>query len=78
MGKFIKYKSISKNIGFSVTLKVINYCLDKCLDDLPFTNYNDSIYFNLNNQRDRVEKFILIIYLYYDISNKNNFNIINN
>ena len=49
MGKFIKYKSINKNIGFSVTLKVTNYCLDKCLDDLPFTNCNDSICFNLNN-----------------------------
>ena len=78
MGKFIKYKSISKNIGFSLTLKVTNYCLDKCLDDLPFTNSNDSICFNLNNQRDRAEKFILIKCLYYDISNKNNFNIINN
>ena len=49
MGKFIKYKSISKNIGFNVTLKVTNYCLDKCLDNLLFTNSNDSICFNLNN-----------------------------
>ena len=49
MGKFIKYKSINKNIDFSVTLKVTNYCLDKCLDDMPFTNFNDSICFNLNN-----------------------------